>query len=70
MTTAKKTTRQHLGEYCPGSSDTQPVYDVYTVPGHVREIKRLWKRLDDCDGPERHEIVAELIALGAAVRQN
>jgi hypothetical protein len=70
MSTAKKTTRKHLGEYCPGSSQSSPVYDVYTVPGKVREIKRLWAKLDDCDAIDQISIVSRLIELGAAVRQS
>lgn len=64
------TEKTHLGEYCPGSSQHQPVYDVYTVPGHVYEIRRLWSRLDDCGADERDRIVSRLVEIGAAVKQS
>lgn len=65
MTTiTKKTTL--LGEY--GRFGGREVYEIRTVPGAVREIRRLWARLDDTDATEEDEIFARLAQLGALTR--
>lgn len=55
-----------LGEY----GTTHSVYTVYTVYGHTAEIRRLWRTLDDCGGPEAASILSRLERLGAAVRED
>ena len=58
-----KTNLKTLGEF--GRHGGKTVLAVREVPGHVREIRRLWAELDCCDGPREDEIFTRLDELGA-----
>ena len=53
----------YLGEY--GVNGGTTVIEVQTVPGHAREIRQLWRSLDNADGPESELIISRLQSLGA-----
>ena len=54
----------HLGDY--GINGGTTVIEVQTVPGHVREIRQLWRDLDDAGGgPDEPGIVRRLRQIGA-----
>jgi len=57
------TTNKLLGEF---GLPTGECYQIVTVPGHAREIRRLWVRLDTCEPSDQPKIIARLQELGAA----
>lgn len=57
---------QVLGEF--GRNGGQDVVTVIAVKGHVAEVKRLWKQLDEADAIEQDEIFRRLESLGAIRR--
>ena len=69
MTT--KTKGKYLGEYGATAMPGHPVYDVYAVRGHVREVRRLWGELDRVAGSsDEPSVISRLIGLGAAIIQS
>jgi hypothetical protein len=65
-TTTKRVS--YLGEFGRDGTD-ESVVRVYTVRGHVHEIRRLWRALDNADAIEQDRIFARLDQLGAVVSQ-
>lgn len=56
-----------FGEY--GFLGGRQVEVVAAPVGKVREVARLWKKLDDADAIEQDEILANLGRLGALVAE-
>lgn len=69
MTTETK--GEYLGEYGATAMPGHPVFDVYAVSGHVREVKRLWGELDRVAGSsDEPSVISRLVTLGAAILQS
>jgi hypothetical protein len=53
-----------LGEFGRGKN-LGGVVEVVLVRGHFAEIRRLWRELDEADGPRQSDIFYRLAKLGA-----
>lgn len=69
MKTAKKqTVLGEFGSTCGFELDGCGCFLVVIVRGHAREIRELWRELDDCgSGPRQREILSRLHRIGALV---